>query len=373
MGMQKDSERPTGYQYFNILAEHLGNDLSRIFNGKLVYPRQMEIHLPGDHKHACNFGCYYCQGRLLEQPLVAFEDDALRIIDELRGRIPYFIYGGAYTEPLLNPYLLDFLKLSKKRGSYFGIHTNGSLLLELEKRQSFLSELCRISTPEDYLSISLDAGRAKSHIRTKNLERNWFDDIIEGIRVLTEMRGASRTPVIRLCYLLNKANSSEEELKTTIEIAKEVKAESLRFSIPYDLYGKPFSKVRQYKQAIEVRQNEEYARVLEPLMSRDAERPYIFYFPPEHQDVDKMDFRHCLYGYYQITLGADGYIYKCSSTASPTFKMCRLGKIGTSGIDEMILANQNPDFDPFTCFRAGARCNRMALEINSTWACKNEY
>jgi len=82
-----------------------------------------------------------------------------------------------------------------------------------------------------------------------------------------------------------------------------------------------------------------------------------------------MNFKQCIYSYYQITLGADGYIYKCSSTATPSFKMNRLGKITNDleKFNEMILANQDPDFCPSGCFKVGARCNRMALEINNKW------
>ena len=239
-----DGDRPAGYQYFKILSDHLGNDLSKIFNGELVYPRQLEIHLPGDHKRACNFDCYYCQGRLLEQPLAPFEEDALKIVDGLKGKVPYFIYGGAYSEPLLNPYFLDFLKLTKKHGSYFGIHTNGSLLKELEEKQSFLSELCRIATSgQDYLSISLDAGTPESHMLTKNIKVNWFDEIIEGIRIAAKIRRNCDSPAIRVCYLLNRFNSSEREINCIIEIMQEIKVDSLRFSIPYDLYGKDFDRI----------------------------------------------------------------------------------------------------------------------------------
>lgn len=373
---KSNSNRPAGYQYFKILSDHLGNDLTKVFNGELVYPRQIEIHLPGDHERACNFGCYYCQGRLLEQPLAPFEDDALRIVDELKGRVPYFIYGGAYSEPLLNPYFLDFLKLTKKHGSYFGIHTNGSLLKELEGKQSFLSELCRIATSgQDYLSISLDAGTPESHMLTKNIKVNWFDDIIEGIRIAAKIRGNSDYPAIRVCYLMNRFNSSEKEINRIIEIMQEIKVDSLRFSIPYDLYGKDFGRVRQYKQTVEVKQNKTYAKMLKPLMSKGlGERPYVFYLPPECQDVDRMNFRQCIYSYYQITLAADGYVYKCSSTASPTFKMNRLGKVTNdlNKFNAMVLANHNPSFDPSTCFKVGARCNRIALEINTTWAWMNE-
>ncbi|RLC39552.1 MAG: hypothetical protein DRH33_02530 [Candidatus Nealsonbacteria bacterium] len=368
--------RPTGYQYFKILSDHLNNDLTKIFSGELIYPRQIELHLPADHKKACNFSCPYCQGMLLKKPVVPFEDKALALMNKLKGKIPYYIFGGAYSEPMLNPYMMTFLATAKNCGAYFGIHTNGSMLKSLEEIQGWLTELCRIATDkQDYLSISLDAGTPKSHMKSKNLKRNWFDEIIEGIRMAVKIRGDSDSPAIRVCYLLNKYNSSEKEIKGIIEIMKDIKVDSLRFSIPYDLYGKDFDRVRAYKKAIEVKQNIKYMKMLKPLMSKDLkEKPYIFYLPPEYQDVDRMNFKQCIYGYYQITLGADGYIYRCSSTATPTFKMNRLGKI-TDDLEEfkkMILINQDPNFCPSTCFKIGARCNRMALEINSKWKEINE-
>ncbi len=116
------------------------------------------------------------------------------------------------------------------------------------------------------------------------------------------------------------------------------------------------------------------ARWPAPLMSPSLEeRPYIFYIPPQCQDVDRMNFRQCIYSYYQITLAADGYVYKCSSTASPSFKMNRLGKIpeNLNKLNPMIVANHGPNFNASTCFKVGARCNRIALEINTTWARMN--
>ncbi len=371
-----NNKRPEGYQYFNILYNHLGNDISRIFNGELIYPRQIEIHLPADHKKACNFGCPYCQGRILKRPVVPFEDKALILMDKLKRKIAYYIFGGAYSEPMLNPYMMAFLATAKNSGARFGIHTNGSLLKILEEVQAWITELCRIAMDkQDYLSISLDAGTPESHTRTKNLKRDWFSEIIEGIKMAVNIRGNSDSPAIRVCYLLNELNSSEKEIKGIIKIMKEIKVDTLRFSIPYDLYGKDFDEVKAYKRKVEVKQNERCERMLTPLMSKDSrERPYIFYIPPEYQDVEKMNFKQCIYCYYQITLGADGYVYRCSSTATPSFKMNRLGKI-TSDLGEfnnMSLANQNPDFNPSTCFKVGARCNRMALEVNDMWRKMNE-
>lgn len=365
-------DRPEGYQYLSILRDYLGGDLDKVFNGEMVYPRQIEIHLPADHINPCNFNCFYCQGKLLKRPVnVYFEENTLKLMKQLDGRIDYYIYGGAYSEPLMNIYLFEFLKTSKDCGAKFGIHTNGSLLHQLQEEQDFLTKLCSIATmKEDYLSISLDAGNNKSHKKIKNTDKYWFDTIIKGIREIVEIRGSKIYPAIRVCYLLNKYNSSTEELKDIIAIMKDIKVDSLKFSIPYDLYGKNFDKVRRYKNQVEIPKNKQYKEKLHKLLlGEQGTNPHIFYIPPENQDVDAMNFKQCIYSYYQITLGADGYVYKCSSTASPSFKMNRLGKI-TCNLEEfnkMVVANHNSDFNPCTCFRVGARCNRMALEVNKSW------
>jgi len=365
------TKRPTVYNYFEELKDYLGGT-SRIFDGTLVYPRQLEIHLPGNGRIPCLFHCDHCQGSELEQPLGDWEEKGLRLLSKLNGKIPLHVYGGAYTEPLLNKYILDYLCLTKKTGSNFGIHTNGALFLSLQVKKKFLETACKIATsPKDYISISLDAGRVESHTKSKGLNRDWFTAIINGIRMLSEFRGASKFPSIRIVYLLNPLNSSEGEIAEMIKLAKELKVDSLRFSIPYDLYGRDFDKVRKYKHDTEDKLRDEYFKRIEPYLN-DETKPHVFWISPDNQDVEKMNFKQCIYSYFQITLAADGYVYKCSSTASPSFKFCRLGEI-TDDLEEfndMVMRNHNPNWKPETCFSHGARCNRMGLELGEAWGGK---
>ncbi len=246
------------------------------------------------------------------------------------------------------------------------------MLNNLEKNQGWLTELCRIATDkQDYLSISLDAGTVKSHMVTKGLKTNWFDEIIDSIKMAVKIRGKSDSPAIRVCYLLNTFNASKKEIKGIVNLMKKIGVDSLRFSIPYDLYGKNFDRVKVYKKNIEIKQNKRFTKMLEPFISKNSKtKPYIFYLPPEYQDVEKMDYKQCIYSYYQITLGADGYVYKCSSTATSSFKMNRLGKIPSDlkKFNQMVLANHDSSFNPSICFKVGARCNRMALELNHKWS-----
>lgn len=366
----KKDPRPPEYHYWNQLMAHLDNDQSKFFDGQLTYPRQFEIHLPANHKSPCNLQCPHCAGKFFKKDLGTWEMDALELLRKLAGKIPFHIYGGAYTEPLLNPYFMTFLHTTKRYGGHFGIHTNGSLLSKMEDRHGWLTELNRISTDRvDYLSVSLDAGFPSSWAKTKGTNKEHiFNEIIEGLRKAVAIRKKEgRGHSIRLCYLISPHSGSSEDFDSIVRIAKDIGLDSLRFSIPFACYNQSFDDVRKYKQTREEVMTDIYERKLaRHLSQRQTEKPYIFYTGPEFTDIDKFDFRQCVYCYYQITYGADGYAYKCSTTATPTMSMCRLGRI-TDDLGEfhkLLIKNSDPKWNADACFRKGARCNRMGLEIN---------
>ena len=102
------------------------------------------------------------------------------------------------------------------------------------------------------------------------------------------------------------------------------------------------------------------------------EKPFIFYFAPVNQDIDRMldkNYKQCAYTYYQTTLGSSGHIYRCSSIATPSFDYGILGKQPetVAELKKMIEVSQDKEFHCHTCIYSTARCNRMALEINSEW------
>jgi len=374
---QKNKEnRPNVYQYFEQLEKHLGGDLKKIFNGKIVYPRQLELHLPTDHKKPCVFNCFYCAGKRFQKDLGDFEMNALELLRKLDGRIPYVIYGGSYTEPLLNPYFMAFLAMTKKTGSHFGIHTNGSMLKRLEETQGWLTVLSEIAEDKvDYLSISLDAGSTESHCKIKGVKHDWYSEIIEGIKMAVKASKGKKGPAVRVCYLLNEFNSSEKEIANIVKTMKDIGVDSLRFSIPFAPYAQDFDVVRQYKQNVEDKNDYSYYKKVEPYLSKSQnEKPFIFYISPEFQNIELFNFKQCIYGYYQICWGADGYVYRCTTISTPTFKELRLGKItdDLEKFNQMILKNQDPTFNCNKCFSIKGRCNRMGLEINKKWKELNE-
>jgi len=355
--------------------EQMNNDTSKFFSGEVVYPRQFEVHLPGNHLQPCDLHCSHCAGKLFQKDLGTWEMTALELLRKLGNGSPYHVYGGAYCEPLTNPYYLTFLHTTKTVGSHFGIHTNGALLLRLEEQVGWLTELNRFSTDRlDYLSVALDAGLPQSWAKTKGIHNeDLFFGIIEALGKAVKIRkdAAGKGHSIRLCYLITPHSASQEDFDNVVSIAKNIGVDTLRFSIPFASYNQPFDKVREYKQARETPMKDVYAKMLELHLSVSMdEKPYIFYSGPEFTDIDNYDFKQCAYCYFNMTYGADGYVYKCSTTSTPTMKTNRLGKI-TDDLEEfrrMVKMNQNPNWDTNNCFSRGARCNRMGIEINRTYA-----
>lgn len=360
--------RPKSYRYWDQLLEHIGSP-EVIFNGELTWPRQLEIHLPSDHRRPCNFHCFYCAGHRFIKDLGTFEMDALELLRKLEGRIPYVIYGGSYTEEILNPYFMAFMAMTKRTGAHFGIHTNGSVMKRLEEDTGWLTELGRLAEDEvDYLSVSLDAGTTESHCKTKGVKHDWFSEILDGIKIAVETK--RKGPAVRICYLMNHLNSGQKEIDSIVRFARDTGVNSLRFSIPFAHYAQDFDTVRRYKENIEQRfKDPYYKRVAKHLSKSQDESPFIFWMSPDLQDVDLFNFKQCAYGYYQICLGADGYVYRCTTISTPSFKHLRLGPV-TDDLEffkDMIRKNQVSDFDANTCFKGGARCNRMGLEICSSY------
>lgn len=368
----KRTERPRYYRYAEILSEYLFSKKPKFtpFGFNPILPRQLEVHVPNRSQKPCNLHCIHCQGNRVDKSMGMFNDTLLSLFQDVSKSIPLFVFSGAYTEPTLNNNLLEFIETTKIGGANFGVHTNGTLMTRLEKEYAFIDRLSEISNSNDYITIALDAGSAESFAKIKGVDANLFDDVIDGLELLVSMTKKKRHPClkIRITYLLNEWNSSEFEITSAITICQRLEVDSLRFSIPYTPYGTPYETCIRYKYDYEIPFSQKIEDRIRCYISTNLnKKPSILFLPPVFQDVEDCFMHHCFYGYFQLTVGADGYLYRCSSTASPTFVRHRLGKVpnNTAELLEMTGRNQDITFDPLIqCKPYGARCNRAAIEVN---------
>ena len=77
--------------------------------------------------------------------------------------------------------------------------------------------------------------------------------------------------------------------------------------------------------------------------------------------------------HHQTTMGSSGHIYRCH-ISTPSFDYGILGNQPETveEFKEMIRVSQDKEFHCHTCIHSTARCNRMALEINSEWNAYNK-
>ena len=354
--------QPKAYDYLGHLLKHI-DGLERVFSGIPVWPRQIYFCLPGDHKRACNFHCAFCAGQLGNIELGHWEDTALDLMDNMAGAIPYHMYSGYNSENLLNPYLLKFIEKTKQYGNCYGLKTNGSLLLERERQEGFMTALVAASdSPEDFISVSLDAGFASSHAKIKRVPDSMFAAVCDGVSKLCEIRGDSNKPAVRLSYLLCPINDSVDEIRKAIRFAEVAGVDSIRFSQPHPVYGLSVKAEEEWRKEM-VSENQRYEKLFEPLQT--DKKPFVFYAGPSNPKC----YRQCIFGYYQIALAPDGYLYRCICGSNGRYPSLRLGKI-TSDLGKfarLILSNQDPSFNPQECFRQGVYCCRAGIAVNEAW------
>ena len=342
---------------------------------EMVLPRQLEIHLGNPTGKPCNFHCEHCQGRNLDRGVAVYDDAALKLLPQLDGKIPLFVLSGAYVEPFLNPRLIEYIRAIKKQGSSFGLHSNASFLKQREEESGFVTEMVALSGPEDYFTCAIDAATAPTFARLKKVGVGQFERAIEGLRLIADekrkYKGQDKIK-LRFTYLLNDDNSSLEELREMVRLAKGMDATSLRFSIPYAPHGTNMEGCADYRKQVEIPMQARLWENVKKVMSREEVpgETLVFSMPPEAQNIERLTFDHCFYGYFQITFGADGYVYRCSAVASPQFPHLRLGEVPDNLADfyDMIARNQVNFFNPQAqCFPHSGRCNRAGIDINTEY------
>jgi radical SAM protein with 4Fe4S-binding SPASM domain len=166
----------------------------------------------------CNLQCPMCARNFMagqihagNMSLASFQHLLADIGDYL-----LFLLIFGYGEPLLNPDILEMIRLAKAKDIFVVMSTNG-VLLDQPKVDRMLE------APPDLLIISLDAVREETY--KKYRVGGDFHKVLANIRYLSEQKAARRTatPLVDLQFLAMKDN--EEELISASEIVKNLGAD----------------------------------------------------------------------------------------------------------------------------------------------------
>lgn len=195
----------------------------KFLNGRSAYPEAFTLFLT----HRCNLKCSMCgqwgyEGRLKipagkkdpEELPVEILENFLNDVASFKPHITLF--GG---EPLLYKDKIKLLKKIKDLGLHCLIITNGTLLKEIAK------ELVEMKIDE--ISISID-GPSDLHDRIRGVN-GAFKRIIEGVNEINRLKeeNKQKIPILNIVCTISHLNFNR--LEEMLQIAKDIKANSLNF------------------------------------------------------------------------------------------------------------------------------------------------
>jgi len=196
---------------------------------------------------ACNLRCAMCLVRY--RPPVNKVTGALplelygRLLDEIPGLRRLTLQG--LGEPLLSPYLLDMVRLAKRRGIAVGFNSNATLL-----SRSRADEL--VAAGLDWLHVSLDGARAGTYEAIR--EGADFDKVVANLAGLVAAKRAvgGDKPWIRVVFVAMRRNVAE--LPELVELmgrvgVQEVRVQNLAHDFADTPDDGPYQGIRDYTAA----------------------------------------------------------------------------------------------------------------------------
>ena len=170
----------------------------------------------------CNLKCPLCptgQG-LIERPKEAMKfEDFKRILDNIGGSVIHLRLWN-WGEPLMDKDLPKMIRYAKSKRMFVNTSTNSFFLEE-----GIMKDL--INSGLDQLIVSLDGASKETY--NKYRKNGDFDKVVRVLKMAAQMKNdmGTRYPEIKLQFIVMKHN--EHEIKKMIELAKELKVDTLFF------------------------------------------------------------------------------------------------------------------------------------------------
>jgi MoaA/NifB/PqqE/SkfB family radical SAM enzyme len=156
----------------------------------------------------CNFECWYCVGRHMEQADIAV-DRFVRILDNFPGMKTLALVGEG--EPLMHKEFFDMVKIARDRGITVGTISNGSTFSKSNIEKSCASGI-------NYISISIDSTNPEQFAASRiggNLEK-----VLQNIQNLVAYRDKHGYKYPKIGLKGTLFAESIDELPKIVDLAK---------------------------------------------------------------------------------------------------------------------------------------------------------
>ena len=355
-------------RYFNDVYELKNNILN-----KTIIPYQVEIQPGPESGRLCWLRCPYCYG-------LAVEDDHERLslkryYEILRqiaeNGVKKIIYAGYATDPLNYEHIDKLLGVTIQYGQVFGFHTKA-----LRVSNGLLNQLSNADiTPQSYFSISVDAGNNDSYGMVhgiSNKKSKHYDIVVKNINKISTIRHKYNLSFdIIATYLVNRINSSPEEITKAIHDLRNAGVDLIRFTFAQLPRGYKLTDNDPY--ILNQKDIDNYINRLTPIITNeDTNDCHIFIL---NQDKDYSIYRKertlpCFARFIFPTISFNGWLCHCSESSSPYFKTMSLGDLKKNDFWKLYYDYNSSNIVDYLKYSAkkmslyGCKCDRKEHVVN---------
>ena len=340
---------------------------------KTVIPHQVEFQPGALGKKICWLSCPYCYGEsainTLERPST---ERLVEILNEIAdGGVNKVTFAGWATDPLNSKSIDKLLENAINRKMIFGFNTK-----PIKVSKDFINLLKNKDIhPDSWISLSIDSGSNEVFNKVHGMNQTkapLYDKVLSNVMRIKEANQPIRKFDVSAAYLLNKFNSSKDEILNFIKDFKRAGCNLLRFSFAQP----PRGLVHQNKietVPLKEEKNEIMSKLSKWIMSYDSDECRILVTDPDAENniFYKDRTLPCVARFIYPTVGFDGRLYQCSQSAAPNFKETEIGDLKKDSFWDLYYNYDVSDFKNFfkstgeLMNKVGCRCDRKEHIANT--------
>ncbi len=338
---------------------------------KTIIPHQVEFQPGAQGKKICWLSCQYCYGESAinssERPTT---ERLVEILNEIAaGGVNKVTFAGWATDPLNSKSIDGLLEAAIKNKMIFGFNTK-----PLKVSDKFVNLLIDSEiNPDSWISLSIDSGSNEifNKVHGMNTKAPLYDNVLKNVNRIKVANSKFRKFDISAAYLLNKYNSSKEEISKFISDFKNAGCNLLRFSFAQPPRGL-VDKGKIDTVPLKDEKNTIMKNVKDFIESHDEDNCRVIVTDP---DTEKNIFYKdrtlpCVARFIYPTVGFDGRLYQCSQSAAPNFKEMELGDLKQNSFWDLYYNYNVENFENFfnhtnkLMNKLGCRCDRKEHIVN---------